>query len=144
MKSRHYLMIIIGIMVSAYVTFGLFTRTNTIYANKYNHGIDVPLSTTEIEFESYRWWGNINMDGNGSVVKCKMNGKDFEEFLKKQKWCARCHGHASFTPFPDSLLGKYPMKNTELKSSVADVLLVCANQIPETEDLEVYFFSDCN
>ncbi|HCS20865.1 MAG TPA: hypothetical protein DIW47_09970 [Bacteroidetes bacterium] len=131
-------------MLSAYFAFRLFTRTNTIYAISYNHGIDVPLTTTAIEFESYRWWVNVRMDGNGSVVKCKMNKKDFEEFLKNQKWCARCYGIGSFTAFPDSLLGKYPMKNVELKTNISDVLLVCATEIPETEDLEVYFFSDCN
>lgn len=144
MKSRHYLLITIGLLFAAYIGYRLFTRTNTIYAIKYNHGIDVPLSTTEIVFESYRWWVNIYMDGNGSVVKCKMNKKDFEGFLKKQKWCANCNGIGSFTPLPDSLLGKYPMKNVELKTNISDVLLVGANEIPETEDLEVYFFSDCN
>lgn len=136
--------IFIASIILAWIGFKISTRTNTIWGINYNQGIDVPNSTSDIKFDSYLWLINFRMDGNGSVVKCEMNKNDFENFLRTQKWCNKCHGIGEFKNFPDSLIGKYPMESIELKSKIADVLKVHAKQLNGENKVEVWFFTDNN
>lgn len=142
-KKKSNLKIGVGLLLLCFVAFKFSTRTNSIFAIEQNHGIEIPKSTYNIEFQSYRWFVNICLDGNGSVVKCEMDKIDFENFIRKQKWCNHCNGIGEFEKYPDSLFGKYPITNEELQSNVADVLLFSANEIAD-DQLEVWFFTDCN
>lgn len=143
MKRMLFPGIVISLLLIFSLAFKLASRTNTIFAIKWNHGIVVPKSTSHIDFHSYRWFINICLDGNGSVVKCEMNKNDFESFLQEQEWCQRGRSFGGFQKMPDSLIGKYPLSDEELKSNVADALLVSANEIG-SDRLEVWFFTDCN
>jgi hypothetical protein len=143
MIRKKQILITISIALVGYIIYCFIMRTNTRLGIEYNIGIEVPASTRNIEFQNFRWPVIGKMDGNGSVVKCEMNKKDLEGFLLEQEWCDHCHGIGSFKAFPDTLIGRYPMENVELRSKVADVLLVSAKETTDS-NLEVWFYSDCN
>lgn len=86
----------------------------------------------------------MGIDGDGSVVYFKVPRFDFERFITRQKWCNNCYGQGPFIAFPDSLIGKYPMKHVECKAPQGDVLLVYVDTMQNNKLLKVGLYTDWN
>ncbi len=124
-------LVVIEILVHSNNRCGLFL----------NHNLIVPKSAHNVEFGSYRNF--LCIDGDGSVAYFTLPRKDFEAFIKQQRYCYNCYGAGPFQKFPDSLMDKYPIR-VECEAPKGDVLIITADSIWNDTELRIGLYTDWN